>query len=83
MKRTFKIIIKKDNDVKAIVDLDGKILTNDRRLKSKLEVLIKDDMITQSYEKGVNKTSYEKITNEMQLYAHLKNELSLSGYDVE
>lgn len=82
MKRTRKIIIKKGNDIKAIVDVDGKVLSNDRKLKREVEILLREDAITQKKEGMVSSTIYEKITNENQLIMHLHNELSLDGYDI-
>ena len=83
MKRTYKIMIKKGGDIKAIIDTDGKILTSSPPLKKTLMDLMAQDMISQESKGGVSSTTLTKITNEAQLYAHLSNELIDEGYDVE
>lgn len=83
MKRLSKILIKKDNQIKAILDIDGKILTDDKRLKKEIEFIVKQDLVVQSVKKGSHVSSLTKVSNEVQLYTLLRQELELEGYDVE
>lgn len=82
MKRTYKIVIKKGKTIKAIIDLDGKILTDDKAFKQYLTMIMQQDLITQKSDGKSVSTGLEKITNEGQLVVHLFNELTDEGYEI-
>jgi hypothetical protein len=82
MKRLTKIVLKKNGVIKAIIDLDGKILTDDKKFKQYLMVIMQQDLVTQKSDGKSFSTGLEKITNEGQLIVHLYNELSDDGYEI-
>lgn len=83
MKLKQKILVKEGQSVKAIIDLEGKVLSSDKKVISLIRSKMKLDLIVPSEDKGILKSSLQKVTNDQQLFILLHNELFAEGYTVE
>lgn len=79
MKLSRQLLLKKGNAVVAIIGMDGKVLSNDKKTKATVEYLMKERMVAPED----TKTKLVSISNEGQLIAHLMESLEPFGIKLE